>query len=65
MPIHRHQIEAATEALQRVLKFDYPADSVLSRFFREQRALGQHDRVFVAEAVFGVLRRMRLLDYLI
>jgi 16S rRNA (cytosine967-C5)-methyltransferase len=65
MPITRHQIEAATVALQRVLKFDYPADAVLSRFFREQRALGQHDRAFVAEAVFGVLRRMRLLDYLI
>src|SRR3990172_1320662 len=65
MPIHRHQIEAATEALQRVLKFDYPADAVLHHFFRERRALGQHDRAFVAEAVFGVLRRKRLLDHLI
>lgn len=65
MPIHRHQIEAATEALQRVLKFDYPADSILSRFFREQHALGQHDRAFVAAAVFGVLRRKRLLDHLV
>ena len=64
MPIHRHQIEAATEALSRVLKFDYPADSILSRFFREQRTLGQHDRAFVAEAVFGVLRHKRLLDHL-
>ena len=64
MPIHRHQIEAATAALSRVLKFDYPADSILSRFFREQRTLGQHDRAFVAEAVFGVLRRKRLLDHL-
>ena len=65
MPLHRHQIEAAAEALQRVLKFDYPADAVLHHFFRERRALGQHDRAFVAEAVFGVLRRKRLLDYLI
>ena len=65
MTIHRHQIEAATEALRRVLKFDRPADVVLHDFFREHRALGQHDRAFVAEAVFGVLRRKRLLDHLV
>ncbi|MBI4195203.1 MAG: RsmB/NOP family class I SAM-dependent RNA methyltransferase [Betaproteobacteria bacterium] len=64
MTIHRHQIEAAAEALTRVLKFERPADVVLHHFFREQRALGSHDRGFVAESVFGVLRHKQLLDHL-
>lgn len=64
MTVHRHQIEAATEALTRVLKFERPADVVLSRFFREARSLGSHDRAFVADAVFGVLRHRRLIEYL-
>ncbi len=64
MPIHPSQLEAATEALRRVLVFDHPADAILSRYFREHRGLGQNDRAFVAESVFGVLRRKRLLDHL-
>ncbi len=53
----------ATTALSRVLSFAYPADAVLSRYFRERHVLGQHDRAFVAEAVFGVLRRKLLFDH--
>lgn len=49
--------------LRAVLRFDFPADAVVSRYFRENRALGQNDRAVVAEAVFGVLRRKRLLDH--
>lgn len=65
MPIHRHQLDAAAEALGIVLKFDRPADAVLHQFFRNQPALGSHDRAFVAESVFGVLRRKQLLDHLL
>ncbi len=65
MPLHRHQLEAATEALRLILKFDRPADAVLHYFFREHSALGQHDRAFVAESVFGVLRRKRLIDHIV
>ena len=50
--------------LTAVLKFDYPADGVVSRYFREHHELGQSDRAFIAEAVFGVLRRKRMLDHL-
>lgn len=64
MPVHSSQLEAAAEALRRVLAFDHPADAILSRYFREHRGLGQTDRTFVAESVFGVLRRKRLLDRL-
>ncbi len=58
------RLDEAASALARVLTFEYPADSVLSRYFRDRHALGQHDRSFVAEAVFGVLRRKLLLDQL-
>ena len=65
MPIHRHQLEAATEALGLILKFDRPADVVLHHYFRNRSTLGSHDRAFVAESVFGVLRRKRLIDQLV
>ena len=58
------QLTAALDALRAVLAFRHPADAVLSHFFREHRQLGQQDRAFVAESVFGVLRRKLLLDYL-
>ncbi|MER2553953.1 MAG: RsmB/NOP family class I SAM-dependent RNA methyltransferase [Thauera sp.] len=51
----------ATQALGAVLTFDYPADAVLSRHFRDNRELGHRDRGFIAEAVYGVLRRLRWL----
>lgn len=58
-------IDAAATALARLLKFEHPADAVLSRFFREQRQLGQRERGFIAETVYGVLRRRRLLEKLL
>ncbi len=54
----------AAHALSRVLAFTYPADAVLSRYFRERHVLGPQDRAFVAETVFGVLRRKLLLDHI-
>ncbi len=51
----------ATQALAAVLAFDFPADAVLSRHFRDNRELGHRDRGFIAEAVYGVLRRLRWL----
>ncbi|MEK7877564.1 MAG: SAM-dependent methyltransferase, partial [Pseudomonadota bacterium] len=40
-----------------------PADTVLSSYFRAHRELGQHDRAFIAETVFGVLRRRYGLEH--
>ena len=48
--ITRAQLEAAVEALALALRFDRPADTVLHEFFRDHRALGSHDRAFVADA---------------
>ena len=54
----------AVQALTDVLNFEHPADAVLSRYFREHRALGHRDRGFIAESVYGVLRRLRWLHRL-
>jgi len=62
--ISRSQLEAAVEALALALRFDRPADTVLHEFFGARRALGSRDRAFIAEAVYGVLRRKRTVDYL-
>ena len=63
MKISAESFEHAVTALTAVLRFDYPADGILSRYFREHRQIGPADRTFVAEAVFGVLRKKRLLDH--
>ncbi len=52
----------AEKVLGEVLRFDHPADAVVSRYFREHRELGHADRGFVAETVFAVLRRKRSLE---
>lgn len=55
-------LDAAVLALRAILPLDAPADVLLSRFFRENAKLGQRDRAFVAELVFGVLRHLRSLE---
>ncbi len=52
----------AEAVLGQLLRFDYPADSVVSRYFREHRELGHADRAFVAETVFALLRRGRSIE---
>lgn len=59
--VSRPLLVQATQVLGVVLNMAHPADAVLSRYFRENHALGQRDRGFVAEAVYGVLRRLRWL----
>jgi len=58
-------LQLATQALDLVLDFNRPADAVLSAFFRDHKKLGARDRSFVAEAVFGVLRRYRYLSVVV
>lgn len=52
----------AEAALAAMLRFEYPADAVLSHYFREHRQLGHADRGFVAETCFTVLRKLRSLS---
>lgn len=57
----RGPLAHAGAVLGEVLSFEYPADAVLSRYFREHRELGHRDRGIVAESVYGILRRLRWL----
>lgn len=50
-----------TQVLGAVLSFEHPADAVLSRHFRDNRDIGLRDRAFIAENVYGIVRRLRWL----
>ena len=65
MRITAKLIDATTTALNLLLKFEHPADAVLSTFFRGNRLLGQNERGFIAETAYAVLRRRRLLEHLL
>lgn len=55
------QFSACDHALHAILPFTYPADTCLSRFFREHPKLGSHDRHLIAETVFAALRHLQSL----
>ena len=55
-------LRQAAMLLNNLLDFNSPADVKLGEFFRNNRDLGTKDRAFVAESVYGVLRRLRYLS---
>lgn len=56
--VTRALMNHATRVLGMVLGFEQPADAVLSAYFREHRELGHRDRGFIAEQVYGIVRRL-------
>lgn len=56
MTLYPALIGHAQALLDEVLKFEYPADAVTTRYFRRHGTLGHRDRGVIAEAVFAVLR---------
>jgi 16S rRNA (cytosine967-C5)-methyltransferase len=57
-------LEACADLVGLVLKFDHPADQVVSRFFRDHREFGPRERATLAETVYTVLRKKLLFDHL-
>nr|WP_295778486.1 RsmB/NOP family class I SAM-dependent RNA methyltransferase [Rhodoferax sp.] len=57
-------LDACAELVRLTLKFDHPADSIVSRFFRDNRGLGPRERATMAETVYTVLRKKLLFDHL-
>jgi 16S rRNA (cytosine967-C5)-methyltransferase len=55
-------LEATVHAVSVILPLRNPADVTLKHFFRDHRTLGMRDRAFVADTVYSVLRRRRLLE---
>ncbi len=60
--MNEHLIRQAAMLLTDMLDFDRPADAKMSAFFRNNRDLGNKERAFIAESVYGVIRRLRYLS---
>jgi 16S rRNA (cytosine967-C5)-methyltransferase len=60
-------LDACAELVKLTLKFDHPADSVVSHYFRDNRAkysFGPRERATLAETVYTVLRKKLLFEAL-
>lgn len=51
----------AIELLDRVVKSSLPSDRVVQDFYRERRYLGSHDRRWITERLYGIIRNFILL----
>jgi 16S rRNA (cytosine967-C5)-methyltransferase len=60
----RALLDACSRLLHEVMRFDAPADGVVSAFFRTHRGLGPRERHTLAETVYAVLRRRLLYQHL-
>ena len=56
-------LDACSELVRLTLKFDHPADAIVSRFFRDHRGFGPRERATMAETVYTVLRKKLLFDH--
>ena len=64
-PMHPNALlDACAELVRLTLTFEHPADAVVSRFFRDNRGLGQRERAALAETVYTVLRKKLLFDHM-
>jgi 16S rRNA (cytosine967-C5)-methyltransferase len=64
MTLRANRIAGLARAIAEIDPLREPADSLLHRFFRRHRAMGQQDRAFIADGVFAFLRRRRSLEAL-
>ena len=58
-------VDAMAAAAREVLRLERPADGILAAFFRSHPKLGQQDRAFIAETVYALLRRKRLVEFVV
>ena len=61
--MNQNLLRLASMALADVITGSGPADVKLGWFFKNNRELGTKDRAFIAESVYGVLRRKSFLVY--
>jgi 16S rRNA (cytosine967-C5)-methyltransferase len=62
-PITPATVDSLAALLARLLRFQGPADAVMSRHFKADRRLGGRERSVVAEAAFDALRRLATLRW--
>src|SRR5258706_14458399 len=56
-------VDHLAQLLARILRFDGPADVMVSRHFKSNPQLGSHDRALLAETTFFALRRYATLSW--
>jgi 16S rRNA (cytosine967-C5)-methyltransferase len=57
-------LDACAELVRLTLLLEHPADSVVSRFFRDHRNMGPRERATLAETTYNVLRQKLRFEYL-
>ncbi|HEY0200417.1 MAG TPA: RsmB/NOP family class I SAM-dependent RNA methyltransferase [Burkholderiaceae bacterium] len=57
-------LDCCAELVAQVLRFDHPADAVVSHYFRDHRNLGPRERATLAETAYAVLRKKLLFEHL-
>jgi len=56
-------LDACSELVALSLKFDHPADAVVSHFFREHKEFGPRERASLTDTVYAVLRQRLLFEH--
>ena len=59
-----NQVAGLAEAIAEIRPLAQPADALLHDFFRQRKAMGQHDRALIADGLFAYFRRKRSLEAL-
>ncbi|TNF59712.1 MAG: RsmB/NOP family class I SAM-dependent RNA methyltransferase [Burkholderiales bacterium] len=57
-------LDESARLLEKVFRFDHPADAIVARHFRENRSLGPRERATLSDTVFAVLRERLKLEWL-
>jgi len=57
-------LDECASLIEKVFKFDHPADAVVARHFRENKSLGPRERATLSDTVFAVLRQRLRFEWL-
>ena len=57
-------LDESASLIEKVFKFDHPADAVVARHFRENKSLGPRERATLSDTVFAVLRERLKYEWL-
>ncbi|MCB2018503.1 MAG: RsmB/NOP family class I SAM-dependent RNA methyltransferase [Hydrogenophaga sp.] len=57
-------LDESASLIEKVFKFEHPADAVVARHFRENKSLGPRERATLSDTVFAVLRERLRYEWL-
>ncbi len=57
-------LDESSSLIEKVFKFDHPADAIVARHFRENKSLGPRERATLSDTVYTVLRERLRLEWL-